>query len=100
MHEEHHDHNHGHTHGTEGPGVSGGMPGVPPLEDISKIKTILEYMRDHNNHHAEELGELARKLSRAGLGNAADMLNKGVEDFEKGNEKLAKALELIKGGIV
>jgi hypothetical protein len=29
---------------------------------------------------------------------AADLLTQGIKDFEKGNEKIAQALELLAGG--
>jgi hypothetical protein len=65
---------------------------------MAKTKALLEYMLGHNRDHAGELGELAHKLHHAGFGAAADILGAGVKDFDQGNEKLAKALELIKGG--
>jgi hypothetical protein len=58
----------------------------------------MEYMLEHNQHHAGELGDIAHTLSHAGLDEAARILTQGVEDFKRGNEQLAKALELIKGG--
>jgi uncharacterized protein YidB (DUF937 family) len=65
---------------------------------MAKTRALLEYMLGHNRDHAGELGELAHKLRHAGLGAAADVLISGVKDFDRGNEKLAQALELIKGG--
>jgi hypothetical protein len=65
---------------------------------MAKTKALLEYMLGHNRDHAGELGDMAHTLHHAGFGAAADILSAGVKDFDQGNEKLAKALELIKGG--
>jgi hypothetical protein len=78
-----HDHVHPHTH--------------EHLEDPAKIKALLDYMVDHNQHHGEEIRELAHSLYHAGQQEAADLLNDGVKDFDQGNEKLAKALKLLGG---
>jgi hypothetical protein len=95
---DHHDHEQEH-HQNHGHGSAGlEHSGEPPAEGISKIKTILAYMLDHNKQHTEELEEMAGKLSRANRGDAAALLNQGVEDFKRGNEKFAQALERIKGG--
>jgi hypothetical protein len=83
MHEEHsdhHDHNHGHT---------GGGP---------QIRTLLEYMIEHNKSHAAELDELARKLRGTEQQAAADLIAEGITDFDRGNKKLVRALELLPAG--
>lgn len=64
---------------------------------MAKTKALLEYMLGHNRDHAGELGAMAHKLRHAGFEAAADILTSGVKDFDQGNEKLAKALGLIKG---
>jgi hypothetical protein len=84
MHEGHSDHDH--HHHEHGP--AGAVPG---------IKALLEYMVEHNKSHAGELAELAHKLYHADGQAAADLISTAVTDFEKGNEKLARALELVKG---
>jgi hypothetical protein len=55
-------------------------------------------MLEHNREHAGELGSLAHELRHAGQDGAADILEAGVKDFDRGNEKLAEALGLIVGG--
>jgi hypothetical protein len=55
-------------------------------------------MLEHNKEHAGELGSLAHELRHAGLEGAADILDAGLKDFDRGNEKLAEALGLIEGG--
>lgn len=80
-----HDHSHGHCdHGA--------------APDPARITALLEYMTDHNRQHAAEVGDIAHQLYHAGKEDAARLLEKAVEDFEAGSEKLAEALALIKGG--
>jgi hypothetical protein len=75
------------------------------IDDPAKISALLTYMVDHNKQHGEEIRGLAHSLSHAGQQEsrgewiaAAELLDEGVKDFEKGNEKLAKALELLHRG--
>ncbi|MCD8363189.1 MAG: cobalt transporter [Lachnospiraceae bacterium] len=79
-HEHNHDHCHEHTHGEQ-----------PKDEDTA----VLAYMLDHNRHHAQELSTIAQHLREAGKEEAAAQVEKGVEDFEKGNMRLSIALSLI-----
>lgn len=53
---------------------------------------LLTYMLGHNQHHAEELHDLAHNFE----GEAAELLHDAVADLQTSNEKLAKALELLK----
>ena len=84
-HEGEHDHEHahcgcGHDHGAQ-----------PKDEDTA----VLAYMLDHNKHHARELAEIAKHLREQGKDDAAAQIEKGVEDFEKGNMRLSIALSLV-----
>lgn len=95
-HEHHHDHDHdcgcGHDHEHhEGCGCGCGGNETPD-EDTA----VLSYMLDHNRHHALELKEIAAHLREAGKDEAAAQIEKGVEDFEKGNMRLSIALSLVK----
>ncbi|MCI9075499.1 MAG: hypothetical protein HFH10_06800 [Dorea sp.] len=72
-------HDHDHSHGTAS----------SPEETLA----LLEYMLGHNRHHAEELHELAHNLPES----EAALLHDAVEDFNQGNEKLAKVLSALKG---
>ena len=99
----HHDHDHeccgGHDHGHEhhhhdhecGCGCGCGGHDLPD-ENVA----ILTYMLDHNRHHALELKEIAAHLRTVGKDEAAAQIEKGVEDFEKGNMRLSIALSLVK----
>ena len=78
-HEAHsHPHDHEHTH----------------FHDVSgeKTATLLQYMLDHNIHHAAELNDIAHQLS----GEAQHQLLHAVESFDQANGYLSAALELLK----
>ena len=93
----HHDHDcgcghdHGHEHHHEGCGCGCGGHEQPD-ENVA----ILTYMLDHNRHHALELKEIAAHLREVGKDEAAAQIEKGVDDFEKGNMRLSIALSLVK----
>ena len=57
---------------------------------------VLAYMLDHNKHHAQELAVIAKHLREQGKEDAAAQVERGVEDFEKGNMRLSIALSLLK----
>lgn len=87
-HEHSHEHTHDHEHGHEHTHDHGAQP---KDEDTA----VLAYMLDHNKHHARELAEIARHLREQGKDDAAAQIEKGVEDFEKGNMRLSIALSLV-----
>ncbi|MBQ8856665.1 MAG: cobalt transporter [Lachnospiraceae bacterium] len=86
-----HDHEHHHHEHHEGCGCGCGGHDTPD-ENVA----VLTYMLDHNKHHALELKEIAAHLREAGQDEAAAQIEKGVEDFEKGNMRLSIALSLVK----
>ena len=71
-------HTHAHTHEHHSP---------------EETVALLAYMVTHNQHHAEELHELAHSVE----GEAAQLLHEAVVDLTVGNEKLAEALRILKG---
>lgn len=77
-----HDHDHGHTHDHK-------------HASHSKEETLalLTYMISHNRHHAEELHDLAHSADSE----AAALIHEAVALFDAGNEKLEKALSIMKG---
>ena len=91
---EHHDtytHSHEHTH------PDGTAPHTHPhthSHDLTGDKTaaLLQYMLDHNIHHAAELNDIAQQLS----GEAQHQLLHAVESFDQANGYLSAALELLK----
>lgn len=78
MHEHPHEHDHVHAHKAHSP---------------EEALALLSYMADHNKHHAEELHELAHDMDDA----SAALIHEAVELFNVGNEKLEKALHMLKG---
>ena len=74
-HEHGHEHPHGHTH------------------DGAQALAVLQYMLDHNIHHAGELSDIAAQFD----GEARHQLLHAVESFDQANGYLSAALELLKG---
>lgn len=75
-------HSHDHTHTHSHPEV-----GTSTEENVA----LLSYMLHHNEHHAEELHELAHNLN----GEASNLIHEAVTLFNQGNDKLAQALACI-----
>ena len=76
-HEHEHTHEHGHTHEVHSP---------------EETVALLTYMVGHNQHHAEELHELAHSVE----GEAQQLLHEAVVELTLGNENLAEALRILK----
>ena len=79
-HEHSHDHEHVHHH---------------KHNESNKDLALLKYMVEHNEHHAEEVADMARLLREAGQIQAAEELEAGVSDFKSGNLHLSKAYDLL-----
>lgn len=78
MHDHPHEHDHVHPH---------------KAHSAEETLALLSYMIDHNRHHAEELHELAHSAGDE----AAALIHDAVDLFGAGNEKLEKALSILKG---
>ncbi len=76
-----HCHEHGHSHGE-------------PAKN--QTEALLQYMLDHNTHHAAELDQMAQKLIAEGHANAAEQIRKAVDEFQKGNLYLSLAISMVK----
>ena len=74
-HERSHEHPNSHTH------------------DGAQALAVLQYMLDHNIHHAGELSDIAAQFD----GEARHQLLHAVESFDQANGYLSAALELLKG---
>jgi len=75
-------HSHEHSHSGDHAHDHGGAQTV----------AVLQYMLDHNIHHAKELSDLAAELS----GEARHQLLHAVESFDQANGYLSAALEELK----
>ena len=82
MHDHPHSHSHEHEH-THAP------------VDLKQTKALLQYMLEHNRHHAEELHDLAHQLSGEGKHAAADRIHEAIHSYEEGNNLLEQALAAI-----
>ena len=88
---QHGDHCHSHAGGEGCHGCQDG--GASPAD---KNAALLQYMLDHNTHHAAELDQMADKLAADGHEKAAEQIRKAVDEFQKGNLYLGLALSLVK----
>lgn len=87
----HHDHDHDHAHEhcqACGEGCEKNC--------TDEVVALLNYMLSHNQHHAEELDQMAENLTKLGMEDAARTIKEGVADFQKGNMRLGLALTLVK----
>ena len=87
-------HKHEHDHGCEDHACDGCGGGSDKCKNESVA--LLNYMVDHNEHHAAELDQMAQKLAADGHANAAEQIRKAVDEFQKGNLYLSLALSLVK----
>lgn len=88
-HQHHHDHHDHHEHCA---GCGDSCPG----SCTDEVVALLNYMLSHNEHHAEELDQMAENLKKMGMEDAAKTIKEGVADFQKGNMRLGLALTLVK----
>lgn len=80
-----HSHPHTHEHSHEHPNSH--------THDGAQALAVLQYMLDHNIHHAGELSDIAAQFD----GEARHQLLHAVESFDQANGYLSAALELLKG---
>jgi hypothetical protein len=86
-----HDHEHDHTHQ-----CSHNCDSCDGKSDhVKETAALLTYMLSHNEHHAQELVQMAENLKKLGLHDEAKQISEGVSDFQKGNMRLSVALSLV-----
>lgn len=99
-HEHTHVHSHEHTHDGEHSHAHGhcheNCGDCQSCDPKKEAQALLTYMLQHNQHHAEELDQMADNLVKLGLEDAAKQIKEGVSDFQKGNMRLSLALTLVK----
>ena len=81
-----HEHTHLHEHGHEHHHHAEGADALP---------AVLQYMLEHNIHHADEIKGIARKLREQEKTEAAAALEESTALFDRANEKLAAALKML-----
>ena len=79
-----HSHPHTHEHSHEHPNSH--------THDGAQALAVLQYMLDHNIHHAGELSDIAAQFD----GEARHQLLHAVESFDQANGYLSAALEELK----
>lgn len=87
------DHGHSHTEAACNEGHCGSCQGG---DCKNETVALLTYMLQHNEHHAQELDQMADNLAKMGMDAAAKTIKEGVADFQKGNMRLSLALTLVK----
>ena len=60
--------------------------------DKQELTALIDYMIHHNEHHNEELMELASSLKEVNEGAYAKVMD-AINEFKKGNLALSEALE-------
>jgi inorganic pyrophosphatase len=65
------------------------------MEEIDKLKTILQHWMRHNENHFEEYKKWAQIASSAGLGDVSKSILKALELIKRANEEFQKALNYI-----
>ena len=92
-HGEGHDHGHSHAdHACDTAHCGSCSEGDCKNETLA----LLTYMLQHNEHHAQELDQMADNLAKMGMNAACKTIKEAVADFQKGNMRLGLALTLVK----
>lgn len=89
-----HKHEHEHAHGCGEHACGGSCGGSDQCKNESVA--LLNYMVDHNEHHAAELDQMADNLAKLGMDTAAKQIKEAVSEFQKGNLRLRLALATVK----
>lgn len=86
---------HSHSHSHEEGDSHNHLHGDVHSDEESKNKTLIlmQYMLEHNEHHADELAQMADDLVNYKA--VADEIMEAVAVFRKGNKKLANAVKLM-----
>lgn len=95
----HHGHAHYEEHGhtPAGSTCESGQCGSCKEGDCkNETIALLTYMLQHNEHHAQELDQMADNLAKMGMDAACKTIKEAVADFQKGNMRLGLALTLVK----
>ena len=81
-----HDHGHGHDHHHHDAPAEDATP-------MDELVALMKFMVAHNEAHAQELAELARKLDDAGNRSAYRRIMDAVVSFDMGNATLSSVLD-------
>lgn len=87
---------HDHSHGDASCGDHQHCGSCSGGDCKNETAALLNYMLQHNEHHAAELDQMADNLNKMGMTAAARTIKEAVADFQKGNMRLGLALTLVK----
>ncbi len=62
------------------------------MENIEKLRVLLQHWIDHNKGHAEEFAKWQKLMADDAKGVVADHIGGAIKEMEQANEHLAKAL--------
>jgi thymidylate synthase ThyX len=61
-------------------------------DNQQKIRTLLDYLIEHNKEHSQEIAEWAEKARALGADQAGEQMLKAAQQMDKANEFLSRAL--------
>ena len=64
--------------------------------DMEKLEALLQHWVEHNREHSGEFGEWAEKAGALGHTEVRDEILRAVEQMDKANPSLLRALESVK----
>ena len=83
-----HEHQHEHTHDHQHEHSS--------IDSKEKLIALLDHMQQHNVSHATELNKILDTVKELGGEKVYEEVSLAIKDYTEGNEKLKKALEILK----
>ena len=92
-HEHTHEHSHIHEHGHEHGHTHTHTHSVASSPE--EAEALLKYMLDHNQHHAEELHDLAHCFEAE----IADLVHDAVDKLQESNDLMEQALALLSNDV-
>ena len=89
-------HDHEHVHDSKAAHVHAHPHGETNAMSPEETLALLNYMLDHNRHHADELHDVCHSLEANGKTAAAEKLAEALHHFDHSNLLLAEAVALSK----
>ena len=74
-----------------------GMRGFMNINELAKLKTLLEYWIEHNREHSQEFGEWAEKAKALGEEEVSQSILEAVQEMDSSGQLLAQALKKLGG---
>jgi len=66
-------------------------------DDKAKLRTLLNYWMEHNKEHSHEFREWADKAKVLGEAEVSEEILAAVQEMDKSNESLSRALKRLEG---